>query len=39
LWEKVDIELKDLMIKMLDKKIGNRISAAEVLNHPWLQFE
>jgi len=26
-------------MKMLDKKIGQRITAAEVLNHPWLHIE
>lgn len=32
------MEAKDLITKLLVKKASNRISADDVLNHPWMRF-
>eukprot|EP00347_Sterkiella_histriomuscorum_P000721 403374762 len=38
-WEKISIEAKDLVGKMLNKDPRNRISAKEALNHQWFNTE
>ena len=36
LWDTVSMEAKDLIYKLLDKNPLTRPSAAQVLQHPWL---
>jgi len=37
-WANVSAECKDLIWKMLRKDPEERISATEILNHPWLRW-
>jgi len=36
-WAQISLEAKDLIKKLLVKTARNRISAEDVLNHPWLK--
>lgn len=36
-WEKVSGEAKQLILRMLEKDFKKRVSAEEVLMHPWLK--
>lgn len=37
-WENISAELKGLILAMLDKDSGARISAKEALHHPWFNM-
>merc|ERR1712025_1136966 len=36
-WSSISVEAKDLITKLLVKDAKKRISAAEVIRHPWLE--
>ncbi len=36
-WKSISSEAKDLIKKLLTQKPGNRISAQDALQHPWLK--
>ncbi|XP_024382928.1 calcium-dependent protein kinase 17 [Physcomitrium patens] len=36
-WPKISDEAKDLVKKMLNSNVKERLTAQEVLNHPWMQ--
>lgn len=36
-WNHVSQKAKDLVLKMLNRDVKKRLSAEDVLNHPWLQ--
>ena len=37
LWDRVSADAKDLITKLLKVAASERLSAAETLEHPWLQ--
>jgi calcium-dependent protein kinase len=37
IWECVSPDAKDLIARMLDRSVGSRITAAQALQHPWMQ--
>ena len=38
-WDDISNEAKDLIKKMLEINPGNRLSAEEVLKHPWMKMD
>ena len=36
-WENTSLELQDLIDQQLSKRPGLRLTASEILKHPWIQ--
>lgn len=37
MWRKANVHLKNLLIKLLNKNMNQRISATQALNHPFIK--